>query len=205
MILAMILTAADVDPALLKALADHDERMEKFLDAHEVTIDAVVRELDGDGKLLKKTSSKLKQKRVNGKLKTTVISADDVAEEQKQADERDEKNERTESPFAARNQSKYHFKSLGPGQIGFEPKGEKTDRVFGGVAVVDPKAGEVVTITMTPAKLPMFADEMRVELAYENHTASGRNISRFMMVGAGGILFIKRRGDLTMTFTFGRE
>lgn len=69
--------------------------MEQHLDAHELTIDGVVRDLDGDGKLLHTSLSTLKQRRVNGKLKTTVVSATKDG-----ADEQDEKNERTESPFA---------------------------------------------------------------------------------------------------------
>jgi hypothetical protein len=214
-ILLMVLAAsADVDPALLKQLAEHDNRMEKFLDAHELSLDAVVRDLDGDGKLLHTATSKLKQKRVNGKLKTTVLSstkdgADDKKAEQERADERDAKNERTESPFAPRNQGKYKFKALGPSAQGaadllvsFEPRGEKTDQVLEGVAVVDPAAGEVLKLAMKPAKLPMFADSMRMEIEYENQTDAGRNISKFVLAGAGGLLFIKRQGDLTMKFSF---
>ncbi len=208
-VLLMVLAAADVDPKLLQRLAEHDDRMEKFLDGHELQIDGVVRDLDGDGKLLKTTSSKLRQRRVNGKLQTTVVSADDLDGEKKRVAESDEKNERTESPFAPRNQAKYRFKSLGPVKpgateqlIGFEPRGDKSDKVLEGVAVVDPEAGEVVKLAMKPAKLPMFADSMRMEIEYENRTEAGRNISKFVLAGAGGILFIKRQGDLTLKFSF---
>lgn len=208
-VLLMVLAATDVDPKLLERLAEHDERMEKFLDGHELQIDGVVRDLDGDGKLLKTTSSKLRQRRVNGKLQTTVVSADDLDAEKKRVADSDEKNERTESPFAPRNQAKYRFKSLGPVKpgatellIGFEPKGDKNDKVLEGVAVVDPEAGEVVKLAMKPAKLPMFADSMRMEIEYENRTDAGRNISKFVLAGAGGLLFIKRQGDLTLKFSF---
>jgi len=201
------LAAGEVDPALLKALADHDDRMEKHLDAHKVLVDAVVRDLDTGGKVKKTTSSKLEQMRVNGKLKTTVISADDLDGERKRAAEQDEKNERTESPFAPRNQGKYRFRDLGaaPGDqvmIGFEPKGAKAAEVLEGLAYVDPKAGEVVKLVMAPSKLPLFADSMKMELEYENRTEAGRHISKFVLAGAGGVLFIKRQGDLTLRFTF---
>lgn len=213
-ILTTALAAGEVDPALLKQLAEHDNRMEQYLDAHELRVEAVVRDLDGDGKLRHTSVSKLTQRRENGKLKTKVLSAtkdgaDDSKAEQGRADERDEKNERTESPFAPRNQAKYRFKSLGPPSpgssellIGFEPRGEKTDKVLEGVAVVDPAVGEVVRLAMKPAKLPMFADSMRMEIEYENRTEAGRNISKFVLAGAGGVLFIKRQGDLTMKFSF---
>lgn len=201
------LAATDVDPALLKALADHDDRMEKHLDGHVIRIDAVVRDLDGSGKVTKTTSSKLEQRRVNGKLKTTVISADSLDDEKKRAAERDEKNERTESPFAPRNQAKYRFRSLGPApgeqvMIGFEPKGAKAAEVLEGLAYVDAKAGEVVKLVMAPSKLPFFADSMKLELEYENQTEAGRNISKFVLAGAGGVLFLKRQGELTMRFSF---
>lgn len=213
-VLGTVLAAGDVDAALLKQLAEHDDRMEQYLDAHQLQVDAVVRDLDGDGKVLHTSVSKLTQRREGGRLKTKVVSAtkdgaDDSKAEQGRADERDEKNERTESPFAPRNQGKYRFKSLGavsPGSsellIGFEPRGEKSDKVLEGVAVVDPAAGEVVKLAMKPAKLPMFADAMRMEIEYETRTAAGRNISKFVLAGAGGILFIKRQGDLTMKFSF---
>ena len=212
--LATALAATDVDPALLQALAAHDDRMEKHLDAHELTVDAVVRDLDGSGRATHTAVSKLKQRRVNGKLQTTVLWAtkdgeDALEDEKKRAAEQDAKNERTESPFAPRNQSKYRFKNLGPvtgaeGQLllSFEPKGEKAPEVLEGAAFVDEKAGEVVKLVMKPSKLPMFADSMRMELEYENRTDAGRNISKFVLAGAGGILFIKRQGDLTLRFSF---
>jgi hypothetical protein len=214
-LVSTVLAAGDVDPTLLKALAEHDDRMERFLDAHELTIEAAVRDLDGEDKLLHTTLSKLKQQRVNGKVKTRVLNAtkdgaDIRKEEQQHADERDEKNERTESPFAPRNQARYAFKALGPAGegssqvlIGFSPgPGADPSKTLDGVAVVDPVAGEVVRLAMKPAKLPFFADSMRMDIEYGNRTEAGRNISRFVLAGAGGILFIKRRGDLTMTFSF---
>jgi hypothetical protein len=214
-VVSTVLAAGEVDPALLKALGEHDDRMEKYLDAHELTVDAVVRDLDGEGKLRHTTVSKLKQRRVAGKLKTKVVSAtkdgaDELKAEQERADERDAKNERTESPFAPRNQGRYTFKSLGPEKqgstellIAFAPGPSADPAVtLDGVAVVDPVAGEVVKLALKPAKLPMFVDSMRMDIEYENRTEAGRNISKFVLAGAGGLLFIKRRGDLTMKFSF---
>ncbi len=206
------LAATDVDPALLKALGDHDDRMEKHLDGHKLIVESVVRDLDSDGKLKSTATSKLEQTRPNGKLKTKVLAAtkdgaDNLEDEQKRAAQQDEKNERTQSPFAPRNQVKYRFRSLGPApgdlvMIGFEPKGAKAPDVLEGLAYVDPKAGEVVKLVMAPSKLPMFADSMKLELEYENQTDAGRNVSKFVLAGAGGVLFIKRQGDLTMRFSF---
>ncbi|MBL8955888.1 MAG: hypothetical protein JNK82_34255 [Myxococcaceae bacterium] len=211
-ILTTALAAGDVDPALLKALGDHDDRMEKHLDTHTLRIDAVVRDLDGSGKVKSTTTSKLEQTRVGGKLKTKVLAAtkdgaDNLEDEKKRAAEADEKNERTESPFAPRNQGKYRFRRIGPTDtgllmIGFEPKGARVPEVLEGIAYVDEKAGEVVKQVMTPSKLPMFADEVKMELEYETQTEAGRAVSKFVLAGAGGVLFVKRKGDLTMRFTF---
>ncbi|MBK7861432.1 MAG: hypothetical protein IPJ65_23015 [Archangiaceae bacterium] len=206
--------SAEVDPALLQKLAEHDARMEKFAAAHELSIDAVVRDLDGDGKVIHTTTSKLKQKRVGGKLKTTVLSAskdgaDVKKKEQEAADERDAKDEKVESPFEAATQTSYLFKALGPEKAGssnvlisFAPKDPGAKGALEGVAVVDPEAGELVQLAMKPSKLPMFADSMRIDLEYQQQTEAGRAVSKYVLAGAGGILFIKRRGDLTMTFSF---
>src|SRR5688572_8914817 len=115
MLWVMTMLAADPAPAeLLKKLAAHDERMEKWLNENPVVIRIEGHELDGDGKVTHTSKAELRQTRKNGKLSTQVVKAtrdgvDETDEEKDRAKKRDDKNERTESPFAPRNQAKYQF------------------------------------------------------------------------------------------------
>jgi hypothetical protein len=214
LMVSSVLMASDVDPQLLKRLAEHDERMEKYIDAHVMNIEAEAHELGDDGKLLHTYATRSKQRRVSGKLQTTVLSStkdgeDQTQDEQERASKRDAQDKRSESPFATRNQGKYRFKSLGPPAqgspqllIGFEPKSEPSPEVMEGVAVVDPEAGEVVQFKMKPSKLQMLVDSASLELRYDNKTETGRNVSWFKGAGGGGLPLMKRRGDLIMKFTF---
>ena len=102
--------SADVDPELLKRLAEHDARMEKFTDAHELIIDAEAHELDSDGRVVHTYVTHSKQRRIDGKLSTVVLSStkdgvDQTKDEQERAKKRDAEDKRSESPFASPNAS----------------------------------------------------------------------------------------------------
>jgi hypothetical protein len=196
LLLALSVSTAP-DPELLRRLAAHDDRMERYLDAHRVTIHVDSTE----GEVV------LASARKNGQLHTTVVQAKDLEAEQKRAKERDAKNERTESPFARRNQGWYAFEVLGREgallRIGFAPKDGPKEKVMVGQSLVDPEAGEVVRTTLKPSKLPPFVDKLDMILEYEARAPdAGRMLSKFVLDGRGGFLMFKREGRATMTFGY---
>jgi hypothetical protein len=210
LILTMAVGAESPPDELLKRLAEHDARMEKYLDGHTVVTHVEGRELDGDGKVTHTTTTVLESSRANGQIHTKVVEAkkdgkDDSEGEKERAAKRDKENRRTESPFAARNLGKYSFVVLGKDKLmhlGFGPKDGPKAEVLVGEAWVDPEAGEVVKLTMKPSKNPTFVDKLDMTLEYDAHTDAGRMVSKFTFAGAGGMLMFKRAGDAVMTFSY---
>src|SRR5262249_17322221 len=137
--------------------------------------------------------------------KATVDGEDEMNAEKDRSIKNDEKNERTESPFAPRNQRKYQFTMLTPERIAFHPKGDPDPGVHIGEALIDPATGELINLWLNPSKNQMFCDRLNMQLEYDAHTDAGRALSKFSLQGAGSFLFIKRSGDLTITFHFDEE
>jgi hypothetical protein len=210
LVLATALTAEAPSPELLKKLAEHDARMEKYLDGHAVVTHVTGRELDGDGRVSHTTTTVLETTRKDGQIHTKVVEAkrdgaDDSAGEKERAEKRDKENRRTESPFAQRNVGKYDFVVLGKDKLmhlGFGPKNGPEKEVLVGEAWVDPESGEVARLTLRPSKNPPFVDKLDMTLEYGAHTEAGRMVSRFTFAGEGGLLMFKRRGDAQMTFSY---
>ena len=216
--LVIAVLAQSPDEALLSKLAAHDARMEKYLDAHPMTEHLRLVELDGDGNTSHVTKTVQVVERKSGALSTRVISSERDGKDWKsgaedEAAKRDKKNERTQSPFAARNQGKYKLTVVGNDtanpklqRIAFGPKGEPATDVMVGEALVDTDSGELARLTFKPSKFPLFVDSFDMQLDYASHTdETGRMISRFSLSGAGGLLFVKRRGELVVTFDYGKQ
>ncbi len=209
-----VLMADPMEPSaeLMKQLADHNGWLEKLPETHTLVVETDAHEADSDGKVLHRTHSVSKQVIDKGKRLTTVASAtrdgaDDRERAQKEADERDGKDDRVPSPFLAASQPRYRFTQLGSTPEGwlrlrFTPKNGPSTELLDGEAWVDPKDGELVRMTARLSKNPAFVDRLTTSMELDGRVDGRRALSKLSFDGAGGFLFFKRQGGATLTFRY---
>ena len=114
-----------------------------------------------------------------------------------------------ELPFTPQNQPRHRFSMVGPDaqdptklRLRFEPASEHGPQVMQGEALVDPERGHVLQLRFRPSKFPsMLIDRLDVEMDFRTHPEVGAVVSRLVVDGEGGLLFFKKRGRSTVTFT----
>ncbi len=155
LVLATALSAAEApSPELLKKLADHDERMEKYFDTHKRHGHSVGHELDGDGKVTKTTVTEFEQERTRASS-STLVGAERDRRRQRRSARREgphrEARQRQQAHRVAVRRSqpgaKYVFTVLGRegalSHLGFGPKDGPDKEIFNGDAWVDTETGEL--------------------------------------------------------------
>lgn len=204
---------ADGDPhaldAVLRRLELHAAAFEQMKARASYTLDGKLERLDGDG-------------HVSGTKEMTVKVSPDPAGARPAAelvryveDGRDKTNEerarrgngrmsagkvsRLRMPFLAGERSRYDFsvaerdvRDPSRMRIVFVPRVPADDTVRGS-AWVDSRAGEVLTLKLTPTKKPRFCDQLDVTVYFETPTSLGRAPSKVTFEAAGGLLFIRKR------------
>ena len=203
---------AEPPAELMKRLAEHNALLEKLPERFTVVVTSDATENDGDGKLLHRTHSVLHQTIEKGKRISKVVSAtrdgkDDHARAQKEADQRDQDDDRQPSPFLAASQPQYRFTQAGSTpegllRISFEPRDGPSSDLFKGEAVVDPAAGELVSMDLQFSKKPTFVDRLDTKMKFDARVDGHRALSLMTFDGAGGFIFFKRQGGASIAFAY---
>ena len=215
---------ADEDPLaeLLPRLAAAEQAREQRRQGRTTLATTVWEELDDEGKTKSRLESVERNEWREGKRASTVVRAtqdgkditgkvrEQRAKEEKARAERKEKHFQLDYlPFSPREQGRYRFEVKGPDsrrhhllRIAFAPKdGESPDGLVG-EALVDGSRGELLRISTRPTQLPKLADKVDITLEFDASGAQGRELSRILATGEGGVLFIKRRVRSTTTFSY---
>lgn len=208
-------------PALLQRIAEGTPGMGYLVRQRlqAMTVTSVTEERDGKGRVTfsrervqrmaqqdGKQASELVLWRENGK----DVTAEQRAEAQKRSAEgAGDKLSAFELPFTPENQPRHRFSVVGPDaqdptklRLRFEPAGKRDPQVFRGEALVDPESGHVLQLRFQPSKYPsMLIDRLDVEMDFRTHPEVGAVVSRLVVDGEGGLLFFKKRGRSTVTFS----
>lgn len=208
----MTLGATAVSPELLAKVAEHNAWLEVLGERYTLVATVESVERDGAGKVLHRTRSVTHTIREKGVPVSTVISAskdgvDDKAAAQEQARVRDTKPERKPSPFLVRSQPNYLFTEVekmpeGFLKVAFTPKGEKTSELLEGEALIDPNNGELVVMNTRPARNPPFVDKLEVQLIFSEPLEGRRALSKTTITMAGGALFVRRAGSVSVALKY---
>ncbi len=208
-------------PALLQRIAEGTPGMGYLVRERlqAMTVTSVTEERDGKGRVTfsrervqrmaqqeGKQASELVLWRENGK----DVTAEQRAEAQKRSTEgAGDKLSAFELPFTPENQPRHRFSVVGPDaqdprklRLRFEPAGARDPQVLRGEALVDPESGHVLQLRFQPSKYPsMLIDRLDVEMDFRTHPEVGAVVSRLVVDGEGGLLFFKKRGRSTVTFS----
>jgi hypothetical protein len=216
--------SANEDPLaeLLPRLAAAEQAREQRRQGRTTLATTVWEELDDEGKTKSRLESVERNEWREGKRASTVVRAtqdgEDVtgkvreqrAKEQKDRAESKEKQFQLDYlPFSPREQGRYRFEVKGPDsrqphllRIAFAPKDGKSPDGLVGEALVDGSRGELLRISTRPTQLPKLADKVDITLEFDTSGAQGRELSRILATGEGGVLFIRRRVRSTTTFSY---
>lgn len=203
--LTMMLAAAP-DASLLDKLGEQTLAMETFWNKAACTIEVSGDEKDGAGKVTKTFKTSLRVTRdgtkVTRKLTSHEENGKDLTEAKRKAIEEKEGTKTSRSPFHPSERAKYRFELLADGKrISFEPVGSRTDENLIGEASIDPEAGQVLSLTMRPAKFPMFVQELEIHVEFAAATPSGKGMSLLTVNGLAGALFFKKRFSVVTKFS----
>lgn len=203
-----LLAAASAPPAdLLQRLAAHDERSQALHRRVATRMTIVGEELDKKGSPTKRTETEVLltfqgDREVATILKSTEDGKDvtDEARKKQQSPKAEGDSSisvKMSSPFSTAEQGKYAFEVVDADparmRIRFAPRGEPSPELWTGEAVVDPAAGEVVSMRSQPSKPPRFVDSMSMELELGARLQGTRMPSKVAFRGEGGFLFIRKR------------
>jgi len=211
-VLPFLVAGTPASADLLQRLAAHDGRARETRKRLVTRITIVGEELDGHGKATRRTETVVRvvfrgDREVTEVLRSTDDGKDvteSVREKQKnpsgtRSDQDPSIAVRMESPFAIEEQGKYAFEMLGVdpatslARIRFSPRGDPRPELWTGEAVVDARAGEVVSMRSRPSKPPRFVDSMSTEIELGRTVDGTRMPSKVAFRGEGGFLFIRKR------------
>jgi hypothetical protein len=199
----------------MQKLAAQTARVDAATEKGAFTLHVRAEERDKKGKVTSTTDEVQHVRHENGLTRLEVVRAskdgkDVTATEREQVARQQEKRKkdknegRLDIPFASNQQKRYQFTLLGPAgaphqvKIGFAPTVEPTPMVYKGEAVVDTDAGALVSMKLSPAKLPRHADRVEISLEY----AQPNNLlSKMVVDGEGSFLFIHKHMIVTTGFS----
>lgn len=205
--LTLLAVAAPAPADLLQRLAAHDERSQALSRRVATRMTIVGEELDKKGNPTKRTETAVLLTFQGDREVATIVKSTedgkDVTEEarKKQGNPKPEDDSsgsmKMKSPFSAAEQAKYVFEVIEADpsrmRLRFAPKGKPSPELWTGEAVVDPAAGEVVSMRSQPSKPPRFVDSMSMELELGARLQGTRMPSKVFFRGEGGFLFIRKR------------
>ncbi|MFY0572980.1 hypothetical protein F0U62_08585 [Cystobacter fuscus] len=216
---------ANEDPLaeLLPRLAAAEQAREQRRQGRTTLATTVWEELDDEGKTKSRLESVERNEWRGGKRASSVVRATQdgqdvtekvreqrVKEEKARAESKEKQFQLDYLPFSAREQGRYRFEVKGPDsrrpnllRIAFAPKeGSKCPDGLVGEALVDGSRGELLRISTRPTQLPKLADKVDITLEFDAPGAQGRELTRILATGEGGVLFIRRRVRSTTTFSY---
>jgi hypothetical protein len=209
---------------LLPRLAAAEQAREQRRQGRITLATTVWEELDDEGKTKSRLESLERSVWSGDKRSSEVVRATQDGQDitgkmrerrEKEVKEQAESKEKHFSfdhlPFSSREQARYRFELRGADsqrphllRIAFSPKDGKSPDGLVGEALVDGTRAELLRMTTRPSKLPKLADKVDIALEFDASTADGRDLSRILATGEGGVLFIRRRVRSTTTFTYAR-
>ena len=184
-----------------------------------MTVTSRTEERDGEGRVTHTYERVRRLRHEDGKQTSELLRAlddgrDVTAERRAAAQQSDEAKKKDsglsfELPFTKENQARHRFTVLGPDaqdggllRVGFEPAGERDPQVMVGEALVDPQSGQVRQLRFRPSKFPsLLIDRLDVQMDFREQPGVGAVVSRLVVDGEGGVLFFKKRGRSTVSFT----
>lgn len=188
----------------------------------EMTVTSLTEERDGKGRVTHTYERVRRMREQDGEQTSELLRAVDdgqdvTARRREEAARRDaegkgkqaEKGVAFELPFTKENLPRHRFTVLGRDaqdasklRLGFEPAGERDPTVMVGEALVDAASGRVLQLRFRPSKYPsMFIDRLDVQMDFREQPGVGAVVSRLVVDGEGGLLFFKKRGRSTVSFT----
>ena len=217
---------AEVDPLalslVLHRLEGHAARFEQMKARASYTLDGKVERIDGSGRVTETKEMTVKVTANGGDRPAAELvryvedGRDRTAEARAKRGKGRMSTGRTgrlRLPFLASDQPRYVFtvaerdaRDPSRMRIVFVPK-VPADDTFRGSAWVDGRAGEVLTMRVTPSKKPKLVDRLDIDVYFDTQTALGRAPSRITFDASGGFLFIRKhyRGAATLSnATFAR-
>lgn len=216
--------SANEDPLaeLLPRLAAAEQAREQRRQGRTTLATTVWEELDDEGRTKSRLESVERNAWREGRRASTVVRATqdgkDVTgkvreqrakEEKARAESKEKQFQLDYLPFSPREQGRYRFEVKGPDsrqphllRIAFAPRDGKSPDGLVGEALVDGRRGELLRISTRPTQLPKLADKVDITLEFDTSGAQGRELSRILATGEGGVLFIRRRVRSTTTFSY---
>ncbi|WP_257451852.1 hypothetical protein [Archangium lipolyticum] len=203
---------ADAPPDdLLQRLGEAEER-KLAIPACRTVESAVTEELDKEGKVKGRLTRSYEITRSG----TTVVARKLLSQKEEgdltsqlKAEPKDPpKNEDDKarlSPFHPRARADYRFESApGPSEglvtVKFAPLKADKKRMKG-QAVVDARAGKMVTLRMSPSDMPPMLDEFQMDFLAYADTPCDRQPTQLKIAGSGGVLVYKVRFRTEVTVT----
>jgi len=206
---------------LMKRLADWADRTQLQSAVSSLTADNVIRELDGDGRVLHTEEmvvrANLGPEGPSAKVvKATRDGKDNLQQvlQRRRSDSRARQDRiglqhisEKPTPFTSADQGNYLFELLPPYpddprklRIGFRPRGNPEPGLYVGEAKVDPKKGAVQWLMQKPSRMPAFIDHLLIVEDFRDVPPVGPMLSSLHVAGGGGVWFIRRRFDVDICF-----
>jgi len=206
--------AKEPSAELLRKLAEHDARLDRIDAEASFTRDTISEELNGSGNAIHTLELIVRIIHLEGPKRELLGKAlkdgRDVTQEyrDKLKDSEPSQGKELHLPFGTKQQREYLFKEIGSDpsnptllRIHFEPKGTWSEKLMVGDAVVDTSTGEVTRITAKQSLTDSSTDYLNLDFWLDEQTRWGRALSKVLMRGEGGFLFIKNRFRHTIIFS----
>jgi hypothetical protein len=203
--------------ALLQRIAQQTPGMSYLVQQRlqAMTVTSVSEELDGQGRATHTWERVRRMAEQDGKQASELLRAVDDGKDvtaQKRGAEQAQHGDKASSfelPFTPENQPRHRFSIIGPDaqdpsklRLRFEPAAAPGPQVMQGEALVDPERGHVLQLRFRPSKFPsLLIDRLDVEMDFRTDPDVGAVVSRLGVEWEGGLLFFKKRGRSTVTFT----
>ncbi|QRN98027.1 hypothetical protein JRI60_02835 [Archangium violaceum] len=196
---------------LLQRLGEAEER-KLAVPACRTVESSVTEELDKEGKVTGRLTRSYEVTRSG----TTVVARKRLSQKEEgdltsqlkaepKDPPKDEDDKARLSPFHPRARADYRFDSApGPSEglltVKFAPVKADKKRMKG-QAVVDARAGKVMTLRMSPSDMPPMLDELQMDFLAYAETPCEQQPTRMKIVGSGGVLLYKVRFRTEVTVT----
>lgn len=198
--------------AVLGRLEEYAERFEQMEKRGSFLLRGRMEELNGDGgvnatKELVVRVTATPSERITEVIRYIEDGADKTSEAREKSGKKDAAKKKLKLPFLRSERGRYEFRVLerrakAPHQmrVEFKPR-EASETTLVGSAWVDGVTGEVLTMSFSPSKTPIFIDHIHVQVRFDNLTSLGRAPSRITFDARGGVLVFKKhyRGSATLT------
>jgi hypothetical protein len=211
------------DPALLASLANHAEAFAAVVDRASYRLDEVTEELDRDGKVTTRETTRARVDPEGNKSRETVEAStrngkDATAEKQEQVQDAAGRNDdgdandllscdKLRMPFLRMEQPLYVFNVVGADsadrsrvEISFTPK-RPDEHTMEGAAWVDARSGTLISAGAKLSKPAGHVDWVHFTVEFGARTPLGPALSHVTFEAKGGVLFVRKhvRGEMTLS------